>query len=427
MVTWASRAARTLWGTFWSLEAFYALFLFAAALKRQPFFSLIPIDLTVVGAAVLLVALVTRIASGKATISRLGLEVLGLSAIQLAYLLASSSWAPVANGPKAIGSVLVWGAFVIGVLLFSTDNGSFRRFTNVMLLFGLYGGFVVWKGASLGASYAVKLAYLQQAGSYLTLGSILAVASLVSAQRFFRGERLLGLPSYAYLGPFAVTLIGLALNNSRQSLIGGLLGLMLMVMVHRPRLRFGRLTLTHAWVQVAIAAVIVSPLIVQRMDSVDFRAIERLQTLTSGKEGRANMSANERVRHWGQVMRYWDRHPLEGHGIGAYGAQLSLSGELNDHPHNIWMELLYEGGLIAVTLAGLILVMLLRGLEFGALFRPDTVHVTAIVVAYGVAASVSGSYGDTRANMMAVSLLTLPMIAKRVAEVVPKETAPTVA
>lgn len=424
MSSWVGRVARKVWETLWSLEAFYALFLFAATLKKQPLFSSIPIDLTVVGAAVLLVALAVRIGAGRARVSPVGLESLGLSAIQLAYLLASSVWAPMANGPKVVGAVLVWGAFAIGVLLFSTDDASFRRFSNVLLVFGLYAVFVVWKGASLGASYAIKTAYLQQAGSYLTLGSILAIASLVCAHRFFRGELLLGLPSFTYLFPLGVTLVGLALNNSRQSLIGGLLGLMVLAAVHRPRLRFGRLTFTHAWIQVAIGAVIVSPLVVQRMDSVDFRAVERLQTLLSGAEGKANVSANERVRHWGQVMRYWDRHPLEGHGIGSYGAQLSLSGMANDHPHNIWMELLYEGGLIAVTLAATILLLLLRRLSPGALFSPEAVHVTAIVLAFGVAASVSGSYGDTRANMMAVSLLTLPMVARKAPRPVAQEPVP---
>ncbi|MCW5941754.1 MAG: O-antigen ligase family protein [Fimbriimonadaceae bacterium] len=412
-MSWAGRVARKVWETIWSLEGFYALFLFAATLKRQPLFSSIPIDLTVVGAAVLLVGFSVRVARGAVKVSMPGLEAIGVSGLLTAYLLLSTIWAPLPNTAKMVGTVLVWASFVVGVLLFSTDPLAIRRFSNVMALFGLYAVFVVIKGASLGASYALKTAYLQQAGSYLTLGSVLAFATLVCAHRFFRGERLIGMPSFVYLAPFGATLVALALNNSRQSLIGGLLGLAILVAVHRPRLRFGRLSLSPAWIQALIGIVILSPLLAQRMDSVDFRAVERLQTLLSGAEGRANVSANERVRHWGQVMAHWDRHPMEGHGIGAYGAQLSLSGQVNDHPHNIWMELLYEGGLIAVTLAGAILILLLRGLSLAALFSVESTYLTAILVSFAVAASVSGSYGDTRGNMMAVSLLTLPILSRR--------------
>ncbi|MFN7172475.1 MAG: O-antigen ligase family protein [Fimbriimonadaceae bacterium] len=407
----AAGALSKLWQTVWSVEALFVVFIFAGILKNQPVFSLIPVDLTPLSAAGLVATFALRIAAGKVKVSRTGLEVIGISAVLLAFLLLSSLWAPASNQGKMTGTILMWGTFVVGVLLFSTSNASFRRLLNVMLILGLYSATVVLIAATLKTDYAAQTAFFRQAGNYLALGSVLATAMLTSLYRLFRGERLLGFSSALYLLPFAFTALALPLNPGRQTLIGGLFGLILLVAVFRPRLRFGRLKLSYAWIQLGLLAILVAPIVVQQLGTnVNFQALQRLELLVQRDNG-ANASGQTRELHWYQVQQYWDRQPIIGHGMGAYGIQLSPSGYRDDHPHNIWLELLYEGGLVAVALAGLIVVLLLYNVSFKVLFSPEGVLVTALLALLLMSSSVSGSYGDTRHYMMTLSTLTLPMLA----------------
>jgi len=58
---------------------------------------------------------------------------------------------------------------------------------------------------------------------------------------------------------------------------------------------------------------------------------------------------SNRPYYWAVVIKGWPERPLLGHGVGAFAMNV-LGYDERAFPHNFFLEVLYEGGLISFTL-----------------------------------------------------------------------------
>lgn len=172
-----------------------------------------------------------------------------------------------------------------------------------------------------------------------------AIAALVSAVTYVAERAIRDLLLFAI---FVVACVATAS-------IGGLLtlGLMLVtyVLVDRSLAARLRLRLLLATIAVVVTFLLTST---GRQRLREFSGLN----LTAGANSRN--SIEWRVFHWEQFLQYWRESPLFGQGYGATSSGLLMKGAI---PHNEYVRILVETGVVGFVILLTILVLLLRWLR----------------------------------------------------------------
>ena len=133
-------------------------------------------------------------------------------------------------------------------------------------------------------------------------------------------------------------------------------------------------------------------------------SVERLDRLLSGELGK---SAGTRAEHYADAVRLSERAPLIGHGAGSWPL---LKGQPDErrYPHNLFAELLVEGGLIAVGLYLAVLAAAFRRASFARL-RSDPQALCALLLFVNafLNAMVTGDVPGNRTMFLMLGILAL--------------------
>lgn len=357
-----------------SFEVVFVLFLFAGRFKEDPRFEWVPVDTTV------LLLLGSLAAGGWVLYKRRGkmrrspLLLTGLLGLFFTFCGFSYFWSPsTAYAIEKIGYlwVLTFWSFLGCAFIISRDQARLHRFFVVLMVFSSWFVFEAL-GAFLSADltgqqvYALGTRYLGL-GRVIGLGSIVLFIYAISAARS-RMRRLLFLA--LFFGHVATLLV----IGGRGPLLATVAGLLIPVYFGTDWDMMRAKVSVQRYVKPIIVSLLVSVVgVILFLPSGALTSILRLQVLFSNDVG---ASAGIRIQMYEQAVEIWAAHPLGGAGIGGWPV-LAGWGDQKMYPHNLFLEVLSEYGIV-----GLVLVFTFASYGFQKLFagRPIKKSILKIVI-----------------------------------------------
>jgi O-antigen ligase len=299
----------------------------------------------------------------------------------------SGSW--LYGVPKAVHLAVlgIWGVTGCAVII-GPDNDRMKRFCSTIVLLSLFMGFEV-------VSHIVEGTLLEEwdfASNYLGLGRLLGLSVLILVSvLLWAGRGLSRSLPVVVLIIFLVSILLIA--GGRGPLLATLVPLFIPAMVDVRMAGKGFLVRKNLLLMVVILALVLVGFVTIGNQYFGFTTIDRLWILLEGGGGG---SAQFRVWFFSRALESWWTSPLAGHGIGDFGSLIHW-GDVRVYPHNLFLEVLVELGVIG-------LVLLLAGV-FQAMkrisimrMRRDVVlaMVLMLVLNAFLNAQVSGDLPDNR-------------------------------
>jgi O-antigen ligase len=349
----AARVLRSL-TEFCSIEASFALFLFAGRYKTLPELRGFPVDFTLLFCAVTFCLIAWAIISGRMKPIPLSLTVL-LMILFSEVAVASVLWSSLdpLNTDKALRFLLLTSTSFYAAQMLGQDRERRTRLIRIViwlscaiLLYYAYYRYVLGIGVEEGELNVGK--YPADSNNYLEYGahaSILFIICLTLAAFgslrqlavavFASGAALFALVTIGGRGPLASALLAFAL-----------LALGLLWRSARPLRRLWRLA---ALVSGLLALAAAGYLVFEGLSGSgaaseqQFRTLDRYQMQLSRED---TSSMDERVGGRDLAFRLWLEKPILGWGLGEFRVKDSYL----QYPHNLLLEILMEMGIVGALL-----------------------------------------------------------------------------
>ena len=296
-------------------------------------------------------------------------------------------------------TTLVLWALIAGALIIAPSPERIRRLFTVLLLLALWGGVdAVLAYGETGLRYSIKRDDGEEMGGHLLLGRLTAPGALVAlaAWLYNRGRRT----SWLYLGLFLALGFVLAIGGGRGALLSTVLPLLipvgLSIRLTTREIRYWR-ALLSVLVLLLVAAgglALYATTTGQRLPTFD-----RMETA-----GRRATRAPRATREWAGL---WPQAPLLGHGTGSWPL-LTGRPDQTSYPHNLFLELLVENGIVGLILFLVVVGVALRPVSFERLRRdPQALCAFMVFISAFSNAMTSGDLPGNRAVFLMLGVLAL--------------------
>jgi O-antigen ligase len=396
-------------GALFSFEAVFVVFLFAGNYKADARLSWLPVDLSIGFFAI-------GFAMGLVIIYREGLYLPGLSLVAMAgafvtWAALTSFWTPstVYAQEKLIKlAVLNLWCLIATAMIMANRPERVRRLLLLLLVFGTatsLDGILQYRTTdqfALSASFRLE--------NYIGQGRLYGMGALVAFALWLR-TRPLSRQGLALMGVFATCAYAMLIAGSRGPLVSLAIAMMLPLIagirVADRRLLASRALLASLVLFILIAAVVTYLAIVA---SGSLRALQRFDVLLTAQEG--GTSALRRLEFWSETLRFWLQTPVFGQGVGSWPV-LYHGVDIGWHPHNLFLEVLSELGLIGFFLLAAVFAMACHRLSLARL-RTEPALMTAVMlgVTAFLYAMTSGDLADNRGLFAMLGLLAMRSTSK---------------
>jgi O-antigen ligase len=363
--------ARRVYDIVFSFEFLLVLFLFAGRLKANPRLAWIPIDLT---AALLVASVVVAgfvLYQSSFSLPRRGLSLTVAAGLFVGWVLVSLNWTPSVNYARDKSLSLVVLAFwplVACALIIAPSPTRVKKFIDSILIFGVAMSLdLVVLALRVGPSRVM----LEVGSEYLGVGRIVGLAApvlfLLASLQKNKISRLF------LFGCFVSTLTAVILSGGRGPAVGMLASMAVPFLF--VGLRGGRAGGLHRYIRMfAVMVVLVTAVVVLMVGSgLKPATIQRAeQTFTTDSGGH---STAERFRYYSEALDAWKTDPVIGRGVGSFPVLFGRADEAF-YPHNIFLEILVENGMIGVLLFVVLIVTAMRLMGF----KPGQTDVVRMIL-----------------------------------------------
>jgi O-antigen ligase len=375
-----------------SFEMFFALFLFAGSYKADPRFSWFPIDITIFFFGLSIISgLYIFITKQKLKIKMIDLKFICLFGAFAGYALVSLIWTPsiVYAHEKAffICTILAWSV-VATTMIISSNLERLKRFLVICVLFGTW---LSIEGFSVQVNKGEFINVL--GGNYIGFSRILGLAAIVIT--YF----LLFMSKNKMTKLFSVSLLFFIVWNMLNA---GARGPLLAFIISLVPIIYYGWKLKERTIKIHLSIVYVSGtcflafmyFVYQYFANTLPTALLRL--LVIFQEEGMGASAATRLAYYNQSLDYWKQNFLFGSGIGSWPI-LHNGVDVNNYPHNIFLEIGTELGLMGIVLFIVMHVYLIKALH-GAnkKFYSFSLMITSILIFYFINTLVSGDVNENR-------------------------------
>lgn len=357
----------------------FAGFLSAGHFKADPRFAWIPVDLTLLTAAVTIGSMLWCCYRQRFVLP------VGAVRMLLLFLLFTlpliwTDWHAYA-GEKSSRLLTLTALAALAPFVLCPDRAAVRRFVHALVLIG--GVIALDAGASLLLSGRDLPRLTAFGASTIALGRDLGVPLIWLSMLAI--ERKIGaVPAVLALAGMGVLMVSSGSRGPLVAALGSLLIVGLLVYLRRPGLM----------IRFALAVATILGIFLYGMSAAPGPSEYRVRTFLQGDLGRSELS---RLTAYEASWRLIQERPL-GIGWGGFASHIDPArqgGEVRQYPHNLFIETLLEAG----WLAGLYLAGLLGGALY-ALFRYHyvaEVRVTLALLCFAlINALVSGDLNDNR-------------------------------
>lgn len=384
-------------------ELLLSLFVFSGLYKGYPVLSSLPIDLTlalgvscVATAALMLLSRRVRISRDQAILAEVGL----LFFIWMAF---TGTWGRdlgIAIHKATVMLPTVAISFLASVLVVSSSEQRCKRLINCMVVLAiLHAAIVVVEYVTQSPVSSLDM----QSGDYLGTGQLIGMSWTAVYCRIVFERRTLR--RWA-LGGTILLFLGTAMM-----LLGGKQGIVGIVAV------VGLSLVASSWMtgdrsqfrNVIIAmTLLISLVAVGRHFAVNrgrdlptaYRIIDALSSPGSSS------SIQSRVDLMRQAYEGWRLQPIAGHGLGSFGPNTGR-GSVRVYPHNIMLEILYEGGIVGLAALICLICLSIRTFRRNRFPKSDALgaSILLMLVFATITVMVSNTYADSRHFFVALGLL----------------------
>lgn len=224
-------------------------------------------------------------------------------------------------------------------------------------------------------TYEQRLTVMGAAGGNFFSRAV-GVAAVLGAYHWTRGDR----PGWFHISIVLAALVVVALSGSRGGMVATGIGLIAVLLLSA---RPGKMLWFAVWGLGACTAVV----LVLPAATLDFLATRYIDQLAE------QLYLARRDIVFEQALALWRDSPLLGHGLGSFSRVSAW-----EYPHNLFLELLSEFGILgAAAILVPLLVLIATALGRWRYLDPRSVAVLAL---FGVASQVSGDLYDSRAVIL---------------------------
>lgn len=383
-------------GVLFSFETTLVLFLYAGVYKEDPRFSWIPGDLTALAFGLSFLAGLFVVFRRGITLRREAITLLGLVAVFLMWALLSFLWTPsISYSLRKIGllSTLTLWPLVAFALIVSQDRTRVRRFFVVLGLFSLWIAAETAVALLLASSQGIRgFVSTSLSTNYLGLGRVIGpgMLVLVTYQVYFLRTRFLQLLGWLAIATYTVLMLSL---GSRGPFLAMLIASLFIVFVN---FRWGS-NLRQITVKLLLLMFMFTAFagVVWYFSTSGAELPHTLERLEQARE--QGFSGTTRFGGYATTWQMLDESPVWGHGIGSWPV-LTGRGDIRAYPHNIFLEVFFELGIIGMLLFSAILIYAWRLLPPVATLRrePWMMLVAAQLLSAFLNANLSGDLNDNK-------------------------------
>ncbi|WP_379351404.1 O-antigen ligase family protein [Paenibacillus sp. GCM10027629] len=382
----------------------FILFLFAGVFKSDPRFAWIPIDLTLLMMVLTILLGFWIMLKSNLYVERTAI-LFGIAYLAFAlFAIVSLLWTPgvIYATDKATKMITLVGWSSIGsAWVIAQDPIRVARFQKALLLFAVW---IAFEGV---------LVYMQNGnggfvnvmgGTYLGAGQIIGLGAIVSLCYGLLSKGSIGgnLVSFLVLG---LCLFQLLVGGGRGPFLAFIVSCVMlmpyMLSVRRNRLYIQRFAL----VLMLFMSVLVLSAWAWSQSGSPPQTLSRLELLLPGSDG-IGSSAATRVNNADDAIQLWMNHPFIGNGIGSWPI-LTKMDDFRDYPHNLFVEVLVELGIVGILLLLILLSYSIRSIVL--IYREPLSQTMIVLVMMAIYmlfnVFVSGDMPDNRVFFAAMGLL----------------------
>jgi O-antigen ligase len=333
---------RAVLSSLFSFEALVVLYMFAGNYKADPRFAWIPVDPTALFFAL-------SVAVGGLIIVRKGIPKKALPIVfamvcLVAWLWVSLLWSPSGiYGPHKVflmTTLALW-SLIAGALIIAPSPKRVRRLFTLLLLFAIFMGIdaVLVYAESGGGFYRRETLDGAFEGYHLLLGRICGPGALIALVGWlYNRGRTTG--RLCLLLFFALGFV-LAIGGGRGPLLSTALPLLIAIALS-VRLPARKILISRALfsVLVLLLAMPVGLALYTTATGQRLGTIDRLERLAEG---------NPRTALYAETIEISRRALVLGHGTGSWPV-LAGRGDQKSYPHNLFLEIVAENGLVGLIL-----------------------------------------------------------------------------
>ena len=395
---------RAVLSSLFSFEALVVLYMLAGNYKADPRFAWIPVDPTALFFA--LSVLVGGFLIVQKGIPKKGLPIVFAMVCLIAWWGISLLWSPSRiYGPNKVflmATLTLW-ALIAGALIIAPSPQRVRRLFTLLLLFAIVMGIdaVLVYAASGGGFYRRETVSGDVESYHLLLGRICGPGALIAlvGWLYSRGRAAGRLCLALLLGLGFVLVIG----GGRGPLLSTVLPLLIPIALSiRLPARSILVSRTLLWVLVLLLAMPVGLALYSTATEQRLGTIDRLERLVT--EG------NPRTALYAETIGIWQRAPLLGQGAGSW-PMLAGYGDQRNYPHNLFLEVVAENGLVGLILFLALLWVALMPVSLERLRRDPQALCAMLLFANALLnAMTTGDLPGNRTVFMMLGLLAMTAI-----------------
>ncbi len=385
-----------------SFEATLLLFLFAGRFKAEAGLADLPVDLTAVAFGLSVVVGGLHLYRRNLAVPRRGSSIVAATLLLVADLALSLAWTPgvvYARQKVLYAATLMTWPLVAGAFIVAPERERVGRLARLVVFASLLVAFsTLAVAAREGMDRVIWVVGSEYLGIGRAVGLAVAVAYVVVLTASSRRETWLGLALMLVL--ITVLLISGGRGPLLATLVVVVAPLALLPLVRRSapeRTIVRRAALTVLCLTLAFSLLLASgraPVTLQRA------------TLLVQEEG-GGYSAAERAHYYGWAIESWHRHPIIGSGVGSFPILYDRP-DAPFYPHNIFLELLAEQGVLGLALFLLVLLAAARQVRYRDLARdPLLLLVVLFALNTFVNAQVTADLPSNRMLFATLGLLAL--------------------
>lgn len=395
-------------------EVFFALFILAGNFKSSLAFISDFIDLTILFLGISIIIALKRLIV-KSTILYGAIKGTVLFSVLIILILGSIFYTPssIYVIDKSLRFLVITGWAYLGVFFLIKSSVSLKKFLNTIVSIG----FIMSCLAIYQLIFVQKesFSFISVMGSnYLALGSTVGISIIILNFLYFVNEKNSNKTLFFI---FIILQMTIALLIS-----GGRMPLLSLIIVFTFYFAFSLISITkNIYIRkgikkLALLILFLSPLIIilgkiGMFDVVLIRLSELFKSIDS------DTSALGRLNRYMVALDMWGKKPLIGNGIGSFS--LFYNGvDMRDYPHNIFLEILSELGIVGFVVFFLLIINSLYNgwILFKKKFKAiDSLQMTLILafLYLFINANVSGDINDNRLMFTFISLLSISPFMER--------------
>ena len=394
---------RTMLAGLVSFEALVVLYMFAGFYKTDPRFAWVPVDATALFFALSVVVGCFILVFNP--ICKKGLPLVFAMVCLVTWFLISLTWSPSrVYGPNKVFYMATLGlwAVIAGALIIAPNPERVRRLFGLLLLLS------IWMGAEALVIYAETggTGIDVGSGNYLMLGRISGLGALIAVAAWLHAS------SRAAGWLYLMLLFGLGfvltIGGGRGPLLATGLALLipvaLSVRLTTRRILYWRTLLSVILLLPALAGGLA---LYTGITGDTLGTFKRLERLLAGAADEFIMSEGRRAEHYTAAVELWSQAVPFGHGAGSYPLLTDRPDE-RSFPHNMFLEVLVEGGVVGFVFLVALLATTLRPVSLERLRRDSQALCAMMLFALVfLDCMISGDLADNRVLFMLIGLLAL--------------------